>query len=137
MQKRTWNYFLLRDCRLHFDDDWFRFTGFNDLNKEDQTELKKKFGSATVSRKRKNDKTASSTNDNGDAPKAKQSKIEEKTQSTSEKDETLQKKVSYLIFLIEIFSSILLVGTKWIIMEIQRCFEKGSTQWCSQRITWT
>lgn len=71
---------------------YFRLTGFNDLNKEDQTELKKKFGSATVNRKRKNDKTASSATDNADAPKAKQSKIEEDNQSTSEQDQTRQKK---------------------------------------------
>ncbi|CAF4468759.1 unnamed protein product, partial [Rotaria sp. Silwood2] len=40
--------------------------GFNDLNKEDQTELKKKFGSSTVRLKRKGDKTLILTNENGD-----------------------------------------------------------------------
>ena len=63
------------------------------MNKEDQSELKKKFGSATVSRKRKNEKTASSINESGDVPKAKQSEIDETYQSSSEQDETLQKKV--------------------------------------------
>ncbi len=71
-----------------------RFSGFNDLNKEDQTELKKKFGSiTTVSRKRKNEKTLSSTNETGDAPKAKQSKTEENKNLPTEQDETRQKKV--------------------------------------------
>ncbi len=71
----------------------FRFSGFNDLNKEDQTELKKKFGSITVNRKRKGDKILSSTNNNDDAPKAKQPKTEENNSSTPEQDETFQKKV--------------------------------------------
>ncbi len=71
----------------------FRFSGFNDLNKEDQTELKKKFGSITVNRKRKGDKILSSTNNNDDAPKAKQPKTEENNSSTPEQDETYQKKV--------------------------------------------
>jgi hypothetical protein len=72
----------------------FRFSGFNDLNKEDQTELKKKFGSiTTVNRKRKNEKTLSSTNETDDAPKAKQSKTEENKNLPTEQDETRQKKV--------------------------------------------
>jgi hypothetical protein len=71
----------------------FQFSGFNNLNKEDQTELKKKFGSSTVNRKRKGDKTLSIINDNGDAPKAKQAKKEENEDLTSEQDEAKQKKV--------------------------------------------
>ena len=67
--------YSLRITSLVIDSQLFRFAGFNDLNKEDQTELKKKFGSTTtVNRKRKNEKTASSTNDNDDAPKVKTTK---------------------------------------------------------------
>ncbi len=67
--------------------------GFNDLNKEDQTELKKKFGSITVNRKRKGDKVLSLNDGNGDAPtKAKQSKTEENG-LTDEQEQTRQKKV--------------------------------------------
>ncbi len=69
----------------------FRFWNFDDLNKEDQIELKKKFSSTTVNRKRKNEKISSSTND--DAPKTKQSKIEEKNNLTNEQDETRLEKV--------------------------------------------
>jgi hypothetical protein len=77
----------------------FRFEGFNDLNKEDQTELKKKFGSSTVTRKRKGDKVLSVSNQNDDAPKAKQSKTEENNELTSEQDEARQKKVSFSFLL--------------------------------------
>jgi hypothetical protein len=67
--------------------------GFNDLNKEDQTELKKKFGSTTVNRKRKNEKVLTLADENGDAPKAKQSKTEENNGLTTEQEEIRQKKV--------------------------------------------
>jgi hypothetical protein len=77
---------------LHFHGTAETFEGFNDLNKEDQTELKKKFGSTTVNRKRKGEQILTLTSENGDAPKAKQSKIEENTSSTPEQDETYQKK---------------------------------------------
>ena len=79
---------------------------------------------------------SSSVKDNGAASKGKQSKIEEKTESTSEQDETQQKNVhSYSRFLIERFSLIFLLETKRILMKIQRCFTERGSQWCSQRIT--
>jgi len=78
-----------------FNFQFFRFLGFNDLNKEDQTELKKKFGSLTVNRKRKGEKILSSTDDNGDAPKPKQSKTEENNHLTTEQEQTRQKKVCF------------------------------------------
>ena len=57
----------------------FRFSGFNDLNKENQTELKKEFNSTiTTNQKREGDKTSSSTRDNDEASKAKRRKTEEK-----------------------------------------------------------
>ncbi|CAF3453140.1 unnamed protein product [Rotaria sp. Silwood2] len=59
--------------QLQFNGTAETFSGFNELNKEDQTELKKKFGSLTINRKRKGDKTLSSTSENNDAPKAIQS----------------------------------------------------------------
>ncbi len=62
------------------------------LRQEDQTELKKKFGSSTVSRKRKGDNS-----ENGDAPKAKQLKTEENNDLTPEQDEIRQK--SLFLFL--------------------------------------
>ncbi len=74
----------------------FRFSSFNDLNKEDQTELKKEFGSTTtINRKRKGNKTSSSTSDNDDASKAKQPKTEENNGPTPEQDEIGQKKVCH------------------------------------------
>lgn len=76
----------------------FRFVGFNNLNKEDQTELKKKFGSANVNRKRKGEKAASSAGDNDDeAPKAKQSKLEENNHSSALEQEVRQKKVRFYL----------------------------------------
>lgn len=90
----------------------FRFSGYNDLNKEDQTELKKKFGSTTtLSRKRKGDKTLSTTDGNGDTPKAKQSKKEENNTLTNEQDETHLKKVSNFILKF-LFRKFLFIGTK-------------------------
>ncbi|CAF0974380.1 unnamed protein product [Adineta steineri] len=77
---------------LNFNGNAETFEGFNNLNKEDQTELKKKFGSTTVNRKRKGDKTLSSTGDNDEAPKAKQTKTEDKNDATTEQDEIRQKK---------------------------------------------
>jgi hypothetical protein len=76
-----------------FDLKLFGFSGFHDLNKADQTVLKKKFGSTTVNRKRKGEKISSSTGENDDAPKAKQSKTEENNDLTIEQDEIRQKKV--------------------------------------------
>ena len=43
-------------CFLDVQIVHWRFTGFNNPNKDDQTELKKIFGSTTVSRKRQNEK---------------------------------------------------------------------------------
>ncbi|CAM4807466.1 unnamed protein product [Rotaria magnacalcarata] len=77
---------------LNFDGTAETFLGFNELNKEDQTELKKKFGSSTISRKRKGDKISSSTNDIGDVPKTKQSKTEDNNEPMSEQEEIHQKK---------------------------------------------
>jgi hypothetical protein len=62
---------------------------FDDLNKVDQTELKKTSSSTIVNRKRKNE--------NGDVSEMKQSKIEEKNDLTNEQNETRQKQVSYMI----------------------------------------
>ncbi len=67
----------------------FRFLNFDDLNKVDQTELKKTSSSTIVNRKRKNE--------NGDVSEMKQSKIEEKNDLTNEQNETRQKQVSYMI----------------------------------------
>lgn len=78
--------------QIQFDGNAESFLGFNQLNKEDQTELKKKFGSTTANRKRKNDKTSSSTNDIDDTPKAKLSKTEDQTDSTNQLDEIKLKK---------------------------------------------
>ncbi|CAF2823534.1 unnamed protein product [Rotaria sp. Silwood2] len=78
--------------QLQFNGTAETFSGFNELNKEDQTELKKKFGSLTINRKRKGDKTLSSTSENNDAPKAKQSKTEDNNGSTSTEDEKCQRK---------------------------------------------
>ncbi|CAF1511392.1 unnamed protein product [Adineta ricciae] len=77
---------------LLFDGNAETFVGFNNLNKEDQTELKKKFGSVNVNRKRKGEKAASSAGDNDDAPKAKQSKLEENNHSSALEQEVRQKK---------------------------------------------
>lgn len=74
----------------------FRFSGFNELNKEDQTELKKKFGSSTVNLKRKGGKISNSVNENGDAPQAKQAKTEINSDVASEQEEIRQKKVCNL-----------------------------------------
>lgn len=65
--------------------------------------MKKKFGSLIVNRKRKVDKASSSTNENGDAPKAKQAKTDDKNDTMSQQEEIRQKKVflkfsSLLIF---------------------------------------
>jgi hypothetical protein len=94
--KRSFRFFFIFYFIL-FYFQLFRFEGFNDLNKEDQTELKKKFGSTTVNRKRKGEQILTLTSENGDAPKAKQSKIEENNDSTNEQDEIRQKKVSNFI----------------------------------------
>ncbi|CAF0764637.1 unnamed protein product [Rotaria sordida] len=77
---------------LQFNGTAETFSGFNDLNKEDQTELKKKFGSSTINRKRKGDKTLSSTSENNDAPKAKQAKTEDNNGLTPAEEERRQKK---------------------------------------------
>jgi len=60
---------------------------FDDLNKVDQTELKKTSSSTIVNRKGKNE--------NGDVSEMKQSKIEEKNDLTNEQNETRQKQLIY------------------------------------------
>ncbi len=67
----------------------FRFLNFDDLNKVDQTELKKTSSSTIVNRKGKNE--------NGDVSEMKRSKIEEKNDLTNEQNETRQKQLSYMI----------------------------------------
>jgi hypothetical protein len=62
---------------------------FDDLNKVDQTELKKTSSSTIVNRKGKNE--------NGDVSEMKRSKIEEKNDLTNEQNETRQKQLSYMI----------------------------------------
>ncbi len=77
----------------------FRFLNFDDLNKVDQTELKKTSSSTIVNRKRKNE--------NGDVSEMKQSKIEEKNDLTNEQNETRQKQVSYMIWKSQTFEFLL------------------------------
>ncbi|CAF1225824.1 unnamed protein product [Rotaria sp. Silwood1] len=77
---------------LQFNGTAETFLGFNELNKEDQTELKKKFGSLTTNRKRKGDKIENSINENSDVTKAKQSKTEINNDLTSVEDEKRQRK---------------------------------------------
>ncbi|CAM4831779.1 unnamed protein product [Rotaria magnacalcarata] len=73
----------------------FRFSGINDLNKEDQTELENEFIATAVDRKPKRDTILSSTSDNDDVPKAKQSKTEQYSNPMLEQNETREKKVCY------------------------------------------
>jgi len=84
--------------------NFFSFEGFHNFNKEDQTELKNKFDSSTVSRKHKDDKTLSSTSENDAATKAKQSKTEDNNNDhlTSEQHEIRQKIKVCWDFLLEI-----------------------------------
>ncbi|CAF4127003.1 unnamed protein product [Rotaria magnacalcarata] len=70
----------------------FRFSGINDLNKEDQTELENEFIATAVDRKPKRDTILSSTSDNDDVPKAKQSKTEQYSNPMLEQNETREKK---------------------------------------------
>lgn len=97
---------------IQFDGNAETFSGFDQLNKEDQTELKKKFGSTTANRKRKNDKTTSSTTENDDAPKAKVSKIEDQTDSNNQQDEIKLKKVRFSFVLKIYFHFFFFKGTK-------------------------
>ena len=133
----------------------FRFEGFNTLNREDQTELKKKFGTKSAatksvlaysfdnrsqgkcfSRKRKGGKTEETTDDQTDSPKAKLSKVDENVSTSSEDDETRLRKVRSSRQS-SIRSFLLLQGTKRTLVEIQRCAEKGSSQRRSERIART
>ncbi|CAF2104591.1 unnamed protein product [Rotaria magnacalcarata] len=68
------------------------FSGINDLNKEDQTELENEFIATAVDRKPKRDTILSSTSDNDDVPKAKQSKTEQYSNPMLEQNETREKK---------------------------------------------
>ena len=49
MLKRKFVCTLLINVNHNKTNEILRFSGFNDLNKEDQAELKKKFGSTSVS----------------------------------------------------------------------------------------
>jgi hypothetical protein len=53
---------------------------------------------SSYSRKRKGDKPSNVTNENGDAPKAKQPKTEENNDLTSEQEETRLKKVCFIFY---------------------------------------
>ncbi|CAF4196614.1 unnamed protein product [Rotaria sp. Silwood2] len=110
--------------------------GFNDLNKEDQTELKANFGSSTVRLKRKGDKTLILTNENGDVQKAKQSKKKRILIQHLNKKETneLRKEVPNDVFkeLLEHNQQKIVTGESHLIDTVTYCMAFGALEHCPE-----
>ncbi|CAF4375783.1 unnamed protein product [Rotaria sp. Silwood2] len=110
--------------------------GFNDLNKEDQTELKANFGSSTVRLKRKGDKTLILTNENGDVQKAKQSKKKRILIQHLNKKETneLRKEVPNDVFkeLLEHNQQKIVTGESHLIDTVTDCMAFGALEHCPE-----
>lgn len=162
----TWDFLsgLIRHS-VSFQDDLFlqhiRFSGFNELNKEDQNELKKKFGSTSVSSRfvstnfecaRRCLRFSSWKTGNGrvtnrrtqtkkrkNSPKPKSREANKRLRSTRTNKMKLDWRRFSLLFRQSKDSSVnsfhwILPGTKRIVVEVQRRSQKRSSQWCSQRI---